>query len=64
LIKGFNTATNTIDVVASTALAGITIDHCTFVDGPTSSRRPLKLPAGTPQVVKNCVFVDQPGTGN
>jgi hypothetical protein len=64
LIKGFNTANNTILITATTALAGITIDHCTFQNGPTSSRRPLVLPAGTPQEVKNCIFVDQPGTGN
>jgi hypothetical protein len=63
-ISGFNTANTSITVVATTALEAITIDHCTFKNGATSSRRVLTLPASTPQVVKNCVFVDQPGTGN
>jgi hypothetical protein len=62
-VTGFNTNTTAITVVAATALAGITFDHCTFQNGATSSRRVLTLPAGTPQVVKNCIFVDQPGTG-
>jgi hypothetical protein len=62
-ITGFNTGNTSITVVATTALSGISIDHCTFRNGATGSRRVLTLPAGTPQVVKNCIFVDQPGTG-
>jgi hypothetical protein len=62
-ITGFNTANTSITVVATTALSGISIDHCTFQNGATGSRRALTLPSGTPQVVKNCIFVDQPGTG-
>ena len=66
LIKGINPASITlIKVTASTPLNSITIDHCTFqngVSGTVAASKILNLPAGTPQIVKNCIFVDQPAT--
>jgi hypothetical protein len=66
LVKGIKPASiSLIKVIAATPLNSITIDHCTFQDGVTgtnSTSKLITLPAGTPQTVKNCIFIDQPAT--
>jgi hypothetical protein len=66
LVKGIKPASiSLIKVIAATPLNSITIDHCTFQDGVTgtnSTSKLITLPTGTPQTVKNCIFIDQPAT--